>query len=172
MQDGRRRPSDNEAQRACPRIRLRRRCIQSDSSRLHQGGRCCCCSIRRSQGRTWNAGDAELNLNFGRYGAWRQKSRLSRMEDSLEQPAAHALGMSRPEAAAGGPIACLRDGDQIEIDLERRRLDVDLDSSRDRDTPETYEASTQSVTSGYLARYAALVGSADEGAILRRRFVG
>lgn len=78
------------------------------------------------------------------------------------------IGHVSPEAAAGGPISCVRDGDPIEIDLEDYRLNVDLD-------PDEIEARLRDlrpipvrVSSGYLARYSALVSSADEGAILRR----
>ena len=78
------------------------------------------------------------------------------------------VGHVSPEAAAGGPIACLRDGDLIEIDLEGFRLDVDLEPDEILARKENLPASPVRVTSGYLARYAALVGSADEGAVLER----
>jgi dihydroxy-acid dehydratase len=81
------------------------------------------------------------------------------------------IGHVSPEAAAGGPIACLKDGDSIEIDLERHRLDVDLDQGEIENRLKRLHYSP-SVSSGYLARYADLVGSADEGAILKRCGVG
>ena len=81
------------------------------------------------------------------------------------------IGHVSPEAAAGGPIACLKDGDSIEIDLERHRLDVDLDQGEIENRLKRLHYSP-SVSSGYLARYADLVGSADEGAILKRCVVG
>jgi len=81
------------------------------------------------------------------------------------------IGHVSPEAAASGPIACLKDGDSIEIDLERHRLDVDLDQGEIENRLKRLHYSP-SVSSGYLARYADLVGSADEGAILKRCVVG
>ena len=81
------------------------------------------------------------------------------------------IGHVSPEAAAGGPIACLKDGDSIEIDLERHRLDVDLDPGEIESRLKHLDCSPRNVGSGYLARYASLVGSADEGAILKRCLV-
>jgi dihydroxy-acid dehydratase len=75
------------------------------------------------------------------------------------------IGHVVPEAAAGGPIAAVADGDMITIDVERRRLDVALgddDISRrlaERDTSEPRYAT------GVLAKYARLVGDASHGAI-------
>jgi dihydroxy-acid dehydratase len=78
------------------------------------------------------------------------------------------IGHVSPEAAAGGPISCLRDGDPIDIDLEHNRLDVDLDQAEIEARLKHLSRPPSRVSSGYLARYAALVGSADEGAVLRR----
>lgn len=78
------------------------------------------------------------------------------------------IGHISPEAAAGGPISCLRDGDLIQIDLETLRLDVDLDPDQMRDRLEKLPRYQSRETAGYLERYAALVSSADEGAILKR----
>jgi dihydroxy-acid dehydratase len=65
----------------------------------------------------------------------------------------------------GGPLAALRDGDVIEIDVESRKLsvvDVDLEARlKDWSPPEA------NYRRGVLARYAALVGSASEGAMLK-----
>ena len=77
------------------------------------------------------------------------------------------IGHVSPEAAAGGPIACLQDGDTIEIDLKRFRLDVRLDPAEIKSRLEGLTRTLPRSTSGYLARYAALVSSADEGAVLR-----
>jgi dihydroxy-acid dehydratase len=75
------------------------------------------------------------------------------------------IGHVAPEAAAGGPLAALRDGDVIDIDVESRRLaveNVDIAARlKDWAPPEPH------YRRGVLARYAALVGSASEGAILR-----
>ena len=75
------------------------------------------------------------------------------------------IGHVAPEAAAGGPLAALQDGDDIEIDVERRTLavhGVDIAARmKDWSPPEPH------YRRGVLARYAALVGSPSEGAILR-----
>ena len=82
--------------------------------------------------------------------------------------ATHGLmvGHVAPEAAHGGPIAALRDGDTVELDVEARELRVLLSddeiAARLRDVvppPPRYET-------GVLARYARLVSSASEGAVL------
>lgn len=71
------------------------------------------------------------------------------------------VGHVAPEAARGGPIALVHDGDPISIDVEARRLDVDadLDIRRAQWTPPE-----PSERYGVLAKYARLVGSASEGA--------
>jgi dihydroxy-acid dehydratase len=75
------------------------------------------------------------------------------------------IGHVAPEAAAGGPLAALHDGDVIDIDVESRRLaveDVDITGRmKEWSPPEPH------YRRGVLARYAALVGSASEGAMLR-----
>jgi dihydroxy-acid dehydratase len=75
------------------------------------------------------------------------------------------IGHVAPEAAVGGPLAALQDGDIIEMDVETRRLvvkDVDIAARlKDWSPPEPH------YRRGVLARYALLVGSASEGAILK-----
>ncbi len=72
------------------------------------------------------------------------------------------VGHIAPEAARGGPIALLRDGDVLRIDGETRRIDalVDLETRRGGWTPRP-----PTVTRGALAKYARMVGSAARGAI-------
>jgi dihydroxy-acid dehydratase len=72
-------------------------------------------------------------------------------------------GHVAPEAERGGPIALLRDGDRVVIDVAGRRLDVEADLAGR--TPSS--APSRSHTGGVLAKYAALVSSASEGAITR-----
>ena len=72
------------------------------------------------------------------------------------------VGHVAPEAAKGGPIALLREGDHIVIDADTRRLDTDADLDARR---ESWSAATPSVTRGALAKYARLVGSASNGAV-------
>ncbi len=76
------------------------------------------------------------------------------------------MGHVSPEAAAGGPIGLLKDGDIIKIDIPNKRLDVklsdgDLQARRKQWTPRQ-----PSVNEGYLARYAKHVSSAAKGAII------
>ena len=75
------------------------------------------------------------------------------------------VGHVAPEAAVGGPLAALRDGDVVEMDVETRRLEVkDVDIA---DRLKDWSAPEPNYRHGVLARYAHLVGSASEGAILR-----
>jgi dihydroxy-acid dehydratase len=74
------------------------------------------------------------------------------------------VGHIAPEAADGGPIALVRDGDTITLDVEKRRLDVDADLEARRSELEIPEPR---YTRGVLAKYAKLVASASEGAITR-----
>src|SRR6266851_2718039 len=75
------------------------------------------------------------------------------------------IGHVAPEAAVGGPIAAVQDGDMIEMDVDSRRLSVegvDIESRlMDWSAPEPQ------YRTGVMARYALLVGSASEGAILK-----
>jgi dihydroxy-acid dehydratase len=68
-----------------------------------------------------------------------------------------------PEAVRGGSIAAVRDGDTITIDVESRRIDVDLTDDEIADRLTAYEP-PPAPERGALAKYAALVGSASEGA--------
>jgi dihydroxy-acid dehydratase len=74
-------------------------------------------------------------------------------------------GHVAPEAARGGPIAAVHDGDLITIDVDRRRLDVTLDDDEIARRVAAYEPPDSDDASGVLAKYAALVGSASEGAV-------
>ena len=72
------------------------------------------------------------------------------------------VGHVAPEAADGGPIALVRDGDTVTLDLESRRLDVEEDLEPRRAGLRHQEPR---YASGALAKYARLVGSASEGAV-------
>jgi dihydroxy-acid dehydratase len=76
------------------------------------------------------------------------------------------IGHISPEAARRGPIAALRAGDVIEIDLDERRLDVRLDAGEIARRLDALPEFTPRFERGWLARYARLVTSADTGAIL------
>ena len=74
------------------------------------------------------------------------------------------VGHIAPEAADGGPIALVEDGDIITLDVDARRLDVDADLGPRRDSLEIRESR---FNKGVLAKYAKLVASASEGAVTR-----
>ncbi|TGY89339.1 dihydroxy-acid dehydratase [Marinicauda algicola] len=73
------------------------------------------------------------------------------------------VGHIAPEAARGGPIAFLRSGDRVRIDVEARRIDTDADLAAR--AAEGFTAPAPKYTHGAYAKYAALVGSASHGAL-------
>jgi len=75
------------------------------------------------------------------------------------------VGHVAPEAARGGPIAAIQDGDEITIDVDARRLDVALSDAEIATRVAAYEVPDNPDRTGVLAKYAALVGSASQGAI-------
>jgi dihydroxy-acid dehydratase len=76
-------------------------------------------------------------------------------------------GHIAPEAALGGPIAAVRDGDTITIDVPGRRIDVALDNDEIARRVAAYAAPDNGVETGVLSKYAKLVSSASEGAVTR-----
>jgi dihydroxy-acid dehydratase len=74
-------------------------------------------------------------------------------------------GHVAPEAPRGGPIAAVRDGDQIVFDVEGRRLDVELPDDEIEARVAAYRPPPAQFTNGVLAKYARHVGSAAEGAV-------
>jgi dihydroxy-acid dehydratase len=74
-------------------------------------------------------------------------------------------GHVAPEAARGGPIAAVHDGDRITVDVDNRRLDVALDDEEIARRVAAYDSPPSPDATGVLAKYAALVGSASEGAV-------
>jgi len=77
-----------------------------------------------------------------------------------------SIGHVSPEAAAGGPIALVRDGDIISIDIPARRLDVEL-SDEELQRRRAEWKPPQRPLSGWLKRYAQMVTSGSQGAVLR-----
>jgi dihydroxy-acid dehydratase len=75
-----------------------------------------------------------------------------------------SVGHISPEAAAGGPIAILQDGDVVEIDAEANRIEVDLSGEEIAARLATVEHPPPRHATGVLAKYARLVGSAATGA--------
>jgi dihydroxy-acid dehydratase len=75
------------------------------------------------------------------------------------------VGHVGPEAAVGGPIGLLQDGDMIEIDAEKGTLDVKLTKSELEQRARAWKPHADGVTSGYLWKYAQQVGPARKGAV-------
>lgn len=78
-----------------------------------------------------------------------------------------AVGHISPEAAAGGPISLIRDGDDIVIDLQNRSLEVLVSEEEFMLRAQTRPKFRAKVKKGWLARYTALVTSANTGAIMK-----
>ncbi|MBM4036516.1 MAG: dihydroxy-acid dehydratase [Planctomycetes bacterium] len=76
------------------------------------------------------------------------------------------VGHVSPEAAAGGPMAFVRDGDQITVDIPGRRIELHVTRAELAKRRKGWKAPRPKITSGWLARYAALVTSATTGAVL------
>jgi dihydroxy-acid dehydratase len=75
------------------------------------------------------------------------------------------VGHMAPEAAKGGPIAAVRDGDQITIDVDARKVEIDLSDAEIAERVAAYEQPAPLYTSGVMAKYAKSVSSASHGAI-------
>jgi dihydroxy-acid dehydratase len=76
------------------------------------------------------------------------------------------IGHVAPEAAHGGPIGLVRTGDRVRVDIPNRTLDVLIDDAELVVRRETWEPLAPRYTTGALAKYAKLVGSAESGAVL------
>jgi dihydroxy-acid dehydratase len=74
-------------------------------------------------------------------------------------------GHVAPEAVKGGPIAALRDGDKVTIDVDARRIDVELTDEQIAQRVAEYKSPEPEYRAGVMAKYAASVGSASEGAV-------
>lgn len=77
-----------------------------------------------------------------------------------------SIGHACPEAAVGGPIALVEEGDIISIDIDNHRLDVNVSDEEMAARKAKWQPRKPQVTSGYLARYAAMAAPASRGAIL------
>jgi dihydroxy-acid dehydratase len=75
------------------------------------------------------------------------------------------IGHVAPEAAVGGPIALVRDGDVISLDIPNRRIDVQVPDDEMKRRQDAWREPAPKYTSGALAKYARLVSSASEGAV-------
>ncbi|MEM2273421.1 MAG: dihydroxy-acid dehydratase [Candidatus Bathyarchaeia archaeon] len=77
------------------------------------------------------------------------------------------IGHVSPEAAEGGPIAALRNGDMVNIDISKRRLDVELSDKEIRQRLASWRPKPPKIFKGYLKRYWYFVQSADKGGTLK-----
>ena len=77
------------------------------------------------------------------------------------------IGHVSPEAAEGGPIALLQNGDWIDIDIPQRRLSVQLSDDQLTERGKNWQPPPPRFRSGWLARYARLASSANTGAVLK-----
>jgi len=77
------------------------------------------------------------------------------------------IGHISPEAMEGGPIAIIKDGDRIRIDIPKRRLDLLLSEEEIKDRLRRWKAPRPKITKGYLARYSQMVSSASSGAVMK-----
>ena len=77
-----------------------------------------------------------------------------------------SIGHVSPEAAVGGPIALVEEGDIIKIDIPNLKLELDVSDEELAKRREAWKPREPRVTTGYLARYAAMVTSGNRGAIL------
>ncbi len=77
-----------------------------------------------------------------------------------------SIGHVSPEAAVGGPIALVKEGDMIAFDVEEGTITLDVAKEEMAKRKEAWKAPKPKIKTGYLARYAKLVTSANTGAIL------
>jgi dihydroxy-acid dehydratase len=75
------------------------------------------------------------------------------------------VGHIAPEAAVGGPIAAVAEGDVINLDIQKRTIDLDVPETTLQDRLKRWKAPAPRYSSGVFAKYIALVGSASEGAL-------
>ena len=91
------------------------------------------------------------------------------LTDGRFSGATHGLmvGHVAPEAARGGPIAAVADGDMVVFDIVKRRLDVELSDAEIKKRLANWRAPEPRYKTGVFAKYAGLVSSASEGAVTR-----
>jgi dihydroxy-acid dehydratase len=77
------------------------------------------------------------------------------------------IGHISPEASAGGPIAIIRDGDTINIDIPARKIEVKLSQAEIDKRFKNWKSVEPKIKTGYLSRYSRMVTSADKGAVLK-----
>jgi dihydroxy-acid dehydratase len=89
------------------------------------------------------------------------------LTDGRFSGATHGLmaGHAAPEAASGGPIAAIADGDIVVFDIEKRRIDMEVSDAEIQARMANWKAPEPRYKRGVFAKYAALVSSASEGAV-------
>ncbi len=80
-----------------------------------------------------------------------------------------AIGHISPEAAEGGPIALVKEGDRIAIDIPKRRVTLRVSAEELKRRKKAWKPPKPKIQSGYLSRYASLVTSGSTGAVLKDR---
>ena len=78
-----------------------------------------------------------------------------------------SIGHVSPEAAVGGPIALIKEGDTIRIDIPSNKLDVLVSDEELEERRKAWTPKEPNVKDGYLVRYASMVTSGSHGAILK-----
>ena len=78
-----------------------------------------------------------------------------------------SIGHISPEAAVGGPIGLLKDGDIIEIDIPGNKINVKLSDDELAERKKAWTPPAPKITEGCLAKYASMATSADTGAVLK-----
>jgi dihydroxy-acid dehydratase len=125
--------------------------------------------VIRNEGPVGGPGMREMLAVTGAINGAGLGEQVALMTDGRFSGATHGftVGHVTPEAARGGPIAAIREGDEITIDVDARRIDVALSDEEIADRVAAYEAPISPDSTGVLAKYAALVSSASTGAVTR-----
>ena len=137
--------------------------MRGHQRRTDRGRRCGGHPLRGPEGRPGHARDAHAHLGHLRdgpvhvRGAHHRRALLGRDEGA-------GRGAREPEAAAGGPIALIEEGDLITVDIEGGALTLQVDDDELARRRAAWQPPAQKHDHGVLAKYAKLVSSADEGA--------
>jgi dihydroxy-acid dehydratase len=123
--------------------------------------------VLRNEGPRGGPGMREMQLVTGALQGAGLGDSVALMTDGRFSGASHGfvIGHIVPEAVDGGPIAALRDGDTIEIDVENRRLQVKLSDDELRARLSAWTPPPPRYTDGVLAKFARLVTDASQGAV-------
>jgi dihydroxy-acid dehydratase len=123
--------------------------------------------VLRNEGPRGGPGMREMQLVTGALQGAGLGDSVALMTDGRFSGASHGfvIGHIVPEAADGGPIAALRDGDMIEIDVEQRCLNVELDAEQLKQRLASWIPMPPRYKDGVLAKFARLVTDASQGAV-------